>query len=329
MRDWECVELLREYVVVDRELRAVFDRFQAGSPCFDEVAALVGDTDNSMLFRLKERCHALFREDPSATSAIHREVLFDLTVGSLFHEAMKLRENLYQQEVYVPKVEQLLEEHGRDDAEFFPDFEKIQAAGAARTVDAVRETRVLLTQTRKQLRSLLEAHGDNALLTRNLVGNREAVEAMFEAELPVILAGIHGDSAAGFRTAAHSYLESAFFGDAIVCLDAAREEVRKQGRKDTTSDEQRDDVVDEQLARLRKYAEGMLHFAAGHYPKSLESLRDWLDAEPGGDEQRYLHFAESALSRIEKLVNQESAPDLVPLAETLVERIQSVRVATD
>ncbi|MBW2291299.1 MAG: hypothetical protein JRG94_03210 [Deltaproteobacteria bacterium] len=319
MREWECVELLREYVVVDRKLRSVFDRFQQGSPCFDEVALLVGDSDNSILFRLKERCHALFRKDPSATSAIHREVLFDLTVGSLFHEAMKLRENLYQQEVYVPKVEQLLEEHGRDDAEFFPDFEKIQAAGAGRTLDALRETKALLAETRKQLRAMLEAHSDNALLTRNLVGNREAVEFVFEADLAEILAGIHGDAAAGFRAAAHSYLESAFFGDAIVCLDAARSEVRKDVDADAT--------VNEQLARLRNYAEGMQHFAAGAYTKSLESLKEWLDAKPSSEEDRYLHFAESALSRIGKLVNEESAPELLSRADSLVGRIQAERAA--
>jgi hypothetical protein len=319
MREWECVELLREYVVVYQKLRSVFDRFEQGSSCFDEVAMLVGDSDNSILFRLKERCHALFRNDPSATPAIHREVLFDLTVGSLFHEAMKLRENLYQQEVYVPKVEELLEEHGRDDAEFFPDFEKIQAAGAGRTLDVLRETKTLLAETRRQLRAMLEAHSDNALLTRNLVGNREAVESVFEVDLAELLAGIHGDAAAGFRAAAHSYLESAFFSDAIACLDAARVEVRK--------DVDADAALDQQLARLRNYAEGMLHFAAGAYTKSLESLEDWLDAEPGSEEERYLHFAESALSRIGKLVNEESAPDLLSRADTLVGRIQSERTA--
>jgi hypothetical protein len=311
MRNWECVELLREYVAAYQKLHSLFDRFQQGSPCFAELALLVGDSDNSILFRLKERCHALFRKDPSAT---HREVLFDLSIGSLFHEAMKLRENLYQQEVYVPRIEQLLEEHGHDDREFFPDFEKIQAAGAGRTLDALRETKALLAQTRNQLRALLEAHSDNALLTRNLVVNREAVEEVFEADLSGILAGIHGDAAAGFRDAAHSYLESAFFSEAIVCLDAAR------------GDAGRDGSVNEQLARLRNYAEGMVHFSAGAYAQSLESLKLWLDAGPGEEEQRYLHFAQSVLSRIGKLVNEENDSELLALANTLVERIQSQRL---
>ena len=39
--------------------------------------------------------------------ARRREVLFDLAVGSLFHEAMKFRENFYQREVYGPRVRAL------------------------------------------------------------------------------------------------------------------------------------------------------------------------------------------------------------------------------
>jgi hypothetical protein len=71
----------------------------------------------------------------------------------------------------------------------------------------------------------------------------------------------------------------------------------------------------------------MQHFIAGAYTKSLESLRDWLDAKPGSEEERYLHFAESALSRIGKLVNEESAPELLSRADSLVGRIQAERTA--
>ncbi len=310
-RDWECVELLREYVVVDRTLRSLFDRFELGSSCFDEAARLVGGSDDNILFRLKERCHALFRNDPSATSAIHREVLFDLTVGSLFHEAMKLRENLYQQEVYVPKVEQLLEEHGGDDSDLFPDLEKIRAVGAGRTLDALRETKVLLARTRNQLRALLEAHAGNALLTRNLVENREAFEDTFDSDLSEILAGIHGDPATGFQVAARSYLDSAFFRQAIECLDAAGSEAGDGA------------AFNDQLPRLRSYAEGMALFAAGDWAQSLEVLESWLDAGPVEDEQQYLRFAESTLSRIGKLVDDEIAPEVPELARALVARIRS------
>jgi hypothetical protein len=141
MPEWAFVQLLRDYFVVNRSLRSVFDRFRRGESCFEDVAALVGDSESNILFRLKGRCHALFRSDPTLTLEVRREVLFDLTVGSLFHEAMKLRENLYQQEVYVSRVEFLLDQNevDVDEGEFLREFEKIQLAGADRTHDAARE----------------------------------------------------------------------------------------------------------------------------------------------------------------------------------------------
>ncbi len=314
MNEWEFVDLVREYIAVNRTLRASFGRFRQGSRCFDEVAELVDDTDNSILFRLKERCHALFRRDPGVSSQFHNEVLFDLTVGSLFHEAMKLRENLYQQEVYMPKVEQLLEQHGRDDVKFFRELEHIQIAGADRTSDALRETEALLDQTRDQLLALLIARPESGLMTRNLVENRKFVEDVFESDLASILSRIHGDASTGYRIAAHSYLTSAFFSEAIRCLESSEDHANAVA--------QIGEPLAAELARLRSYATGMIHFSAGSYAMSLESIEDWLDAEPSDDEQIYLAFAESALSRIGKLVDDDSDPELLSLAESLVGRIQ-------
>jgi hypothetical protein len=313
MNEWEFVELVREYIAVNQTLRNMFDRFRQGLPCFDEVAQLVGDSDESILFRLKERCHSLFRHDPGASAQIHNEVLFDLTLGSLFHEAMKLRENLYQQEVYMPRVERLLEEHGRDPGTFFVELENIQIAGADRTVDALRETEGLLSQTRDQLLALLSAHSESGLMTRNLVENAKLVEDVFGMDMASILVGIHGDAAAGYRVAAHSYLASAFFSEAVGCLDSSEEQVQPHGEVGAHAE----------VGRLRNYATAMLHFTAGAYAQSLESFEEWLDSEPGDDELRYLEFAESALSRFRKLVDEDASSDLLTAAESLVARIQS------
>ena len=321
MNEWEFVELVREYIAVNQTLRTSFGRFREGSACFDEVAQLVGDSEDSVLFRLKERCHALFRRDPGVSSQIHNEVLFDLTVGSLFHEAMKLRENLYQQEVYMPKVERLLEQHGRDDVKFLRELEHIQLAGADRTLDALRETETLLEQTRDQLLALLAAHPESGLMTRNLVENQKLVEDVFESDLASLLSKIHGDTSSGYRVAAHSYLTSAFFSQAISCLD--RSEEHAEAPPETG------EPRSAELARLRSYATGMIHFSVGAYARSLESIEDWLDSEPSDDEQRYLVFAESALSRISKLVDEDFDPKLLPLAESLVARIQSRLSETD
>src|SRR5215831_5009120 len=96
-------------------------------PRFEEVQALAGDTESSALFRLKERCHALFRAGELGGD-LPRVALFDLAVGSLFHEAMKLRENLYQLQVYAPKVEAARSQAEPGSEELFEEFARILAA---------------------------------------------------------------------------------------------------------------------------------------------------------------------------------------------------------
>ena len=103
------VDTLREYLEVHERLVELFARFRSGGLAFDSVRDLCDDSPNSPLFRLKERCHALFRDGERSDAPVRREALFDLAVGSLFHEAMKFRENFYQLVVYAPKVRSLRE----------------------------------------------------------------------------------------------------------------------------------------------------------------------------------------------------------------------------
>ena len=114
------VDILRAFLLADQSMRRIFARYREGVLTFDEVQRLVGDDERSVLFRLKERSHALFRGGDHAPGiATQREALFDLAVGSLFHEAMKFRENLYQRTVYGPKVRALRSQSGPDAAGIF------------------------------------------------------------------------------------------------------------------------------------------------------------------------------------------------------------------
>ena len=115
----DFVQILREYLAAHEQLTAFLDGFGADDRSFDAIRVLVGDNDGSVLYRLKEKSHALFRSDALATAAVRREALFDLAVGSLFHEAMTLRESLYQREVYVPRVASLRAAAGDEASQLF------------------------------------------------------------------------------------------------------------------------------------------------------------------------------------------------------------------
>ena len=127
------VDIARDFLAAHRALRAIAASEAASVLRFAELRVFVGDDERSVLFRLKERCHALFRGDDSEIGA---SALFDLAVGSLFHEAMKLREHVYQADVYAPKVAALRARGVSDESGLLAEFDKL-----------VRDARVRLTES--------------------------------------------------------------------------------------------------------------------------------------------------------------------------------------
>jgi hypothetical protein len=305
--DFGLVDIVRDYLLADTLTRRLFARFRAGTLRFDEVQELVGDSEGSVLFRLKEHCHALFRPaDRSSGISMPREALFDLAVGSLFHEAMKFRENLYQHTVYGPKVRALRSEAGADTDEIFREFEKILAAAAIRLDEALQETEALLAHTRVQFRVLLVEHRGNGLVARYLIENAPLTAEIFPQGLDALLEEIHGSAAHGFAAAARSYLSSGYFGSARGALAEALERAGE----------------DDELRRLSEYALAMDAYLEGDYGAAISGLGRWLDLEPGPDEGPLADLAHAALSRVGALAEGPDAPALSSAAVELASRAQ-------
>ena len=81
----------------------------AAAPCGEDastrlqerLAAMVGtERDNGPLWRLKDLCHRIWPQERRAEHV--RGALVDWLIGSLFHEAMKLKEDLYLLAAYTP-----------------------------------------------------------------------------------------------------------------------------------------------------------------------------------------------------------------------------------
>jgi len=306
------VDILRAFLLADQSMRRIFARYREGVLSFDEVQRLVGDDERSVLFRLKERCHALFRGGERVSSlATQREALFDLAVGSLFHEAMKFRENLYQRTVYGPKVRALRSQSAGEAEGIFEEFERILAAAAVRLDEALHETEALLVHTRAQFLALLAVHPENGLVARFLVEGRALVEEVLGDELDDVLASIHGTAVAGYAQAAHSYLHSGFFGPARRALAEAL--ARDPGRSD--------------LAPLAAYAEGMDRYVAGEHAAALDRLAEWVDAESASAEPVLCDLAYAAVRQIAQSARDTaSAPEDSGMAQgaaRLAERLSA------
>ena len=307
------VDITREFLTAHRLTRRLFARYRSDDLRFEELEDLVGDDERSVLFRLKGRCHALFRRDPGHPAlAMRREALFDLAIGSLFHEAMKFRENFYQREVYGPRVRALRTESGGENAALFQEFEKILSAVAQRLEEGLHESEALLVRTREQLALLLAEHRENGFVARCLIENRAEVEDVFEAGFDALLGQIHGDAATGHRVAGRSYLASGYFAEA----EAAFARALAGGNRCADA------------SRLSAYARGMTAYLAGDYAASVERLSQWLAAATREDAP-LAGLAHAAVAKLGVLVQGDDRARIVAEAAKLLEGIARLRAAAD
>ena len=234
--------------------------------------------------------------------------LLDLAVGSLFHEAMKLRENLYQQERYGPRVEALRAQNDTESVELFDEFEKILATSAASLEESVAEVDRLVAQIRKQLLRLLIEHGRNGRVARCLYESADDVAAVYREGLDALFVRIFGDAVTGYLAAADSYLESAYYSDALAVLAEA-------GRRAP---------ADEEVHRAALYAEGMQAFFSRDYARSVARLSDWLDADPAVAETDRVRLALAGTSHVERLPVGDEAAEVIARAAELSKRLRAL-----
>ena len=290
-RTSDFVQLLHEFVAASSALRDVLEDTTLGFPNFASMGAVVGDDEDSVLFRLKQQSHALFRADVLANSAVRQEALFDLTVGSLFHEALKLRESLYQRDVYGPRLASLRAATGEDLDDELIEFEQLLGRSSAHIDEEVAEVRILLSQTRDRFRRLLIDRAGERGITRSLLGRRAQVDAVFSDGFEGLLSAMHGDLATGLVEAGHALLDSAYFVEAAKTL---READRLEGAPRT------------EIAQLLHYAEGMQSFLDGDYAGSLVALEAWADLGGPIGERELARRAAAAIGRVGLLLENDA-----------------------
>jgi len=299
------VDILREFLTAHELLDQLAAKYKRNELSFPELQEFVGDSDFSVLFRLKEKCHSLFRPEAGGSSVARpREALFDLAVGSLFHEAMKFREDFYQREVYGPRVRSLRAEAGTEANGLFHEFERILSAVSARLEKGLAETHSLMAQSWGQLRVLLSEQGAEGFVTRFLIERTETLERLGPPGLEELLAAIHGDAVSGYVIAGKSYLSSGHYESAHRVLDIALE---RGGDRD-------------QVSQLSAYARGMSAYLAGNYSESLVGLNQW--AETGSDcDDSLKDLARSAVSSLTRLVEGDERDRTLESAAILLEKL--------
>lgn len=199
----------------------------AGRIPFADINAFVeGD-----LFALKEDCHSLFRnpQDPEAMD-FSSAGLFDILVGSLFHQMMKVKENTYQLERYAPKYAALRKAVGGPDPPehgeaFLREGQRIIQRSRRALRQDLAHAIELFAEATVVLRLVLCENRDNPLLVRALLDNGDTVDAVYgERTLDDLLSEMFGGrQAEGFLIAAGDLLDGGWYDRAReLCQEALK-----------------------------------------------------------------------------------------------------------
>ena len=202
-RERRVAQILREFLEAYCLSEQVGLRLRDGELDFALVDRLVGEHEESALFRLKEACHVLFRFDEDRTPAeLQAEELFDLAVGALFHEAMKFREGYYVTTSYGPRLDRMMAE-GSAAGPLAEAFLNVIDAGRQRMLESEVETTELFDETRDQLLILLRQMASGAV-ARSLVEEPDRTEQVFGGKLEKLLESIFDSVPEAYRLASAS-----------------------------------------------------------------------------------------------------------------------------
>jgi len=181
-RDMNLLEMVRGFLLSEVAFQKIYKKYKEGRLHFSDIGNWVDDKGQTLLYKLKERGHSLFRY--MGKGPIHKnEWLLDLATGSIFHEAMKLRENLYQIKVYRPKYLQYRSRVGKSAYEYEKDylrqFERIISKAEQSLGEGIEETRSLFKDAMAQLAYFFKENSKNPYLVRFLLEHQPLLQKVY------------------------------------------------------------------------------------------------------------------------------------------------------
>jgi len=216
------IDLIRESISVHDFCMEVMALYAKGELSFGRMEEFVDDRGKSCLYRLKQMSHELFRNVEEAT---YREKFYDITVGYIFHEAMKLRENVYQLEYYKPQYQTLVasDELTALEKKIIHEFDALIAKARKRLKEGLKEVKMLLKDLVVQLKDLLKLYRGNYLLPRFILENEKALIRIYHKRgFADLLSDMYERGRSTLiHKAAQSFLDSEYYGDAKILFQKA------------------------------------------------------------------------------------------------------------
>ena len=307
------MEIVRDYLYSYIRFQSIYKKYKAQTLSFDDIEEFVTDKDPTVpLFNLKESCHMLFRYQGEEQCS-DEEKLLDLAVGSIFHEAMKLRENLYQLTVYKPRYLQI--QNSRQSSAYeknlLQEFMKIGAKTEKRLAESMTETKRLLRDTLEQLAHLLPRYKDNAVLLKFLLRNKELLQQVFGRRrgLKIIADMFPGGLGEAYDVEGRSYLASEHYDLAAEFFSQA----------------QKYKIHDRGIKGLYLYARGMDGYYKNRYQDTLRSFYKLLPLVTAfGDGKGYLEKVEEVCRKIGREYLEDKRRKLGNVALQLADKARNL-----
>ena len=210
-RDRKILEIVKGLLLSEVAFQEIFKKYKEGYLRFLDIGSWVDDKGHSLLYSVKEQCHAIFRY--IETGPLHKkEWLLDLAIGSIFHEAMKLRENLYQIEIYRPKYLQYKLRAGKSAYEksYLQQFERIISKADQGLGEGMEETQSLFQDATAQLIDFFKESAGNKYLVRFLLENRPLLRKVYGSKKAKEIFNVMFEKGLldAYSFAGRSYLES-------------------------------------------------------------------------------------------------------------------------
>ncbi len=194
---------------------------------WDLMTLMVGSENNKgPLWRLKDLCHLVWPEDKQEQDG--GGSLVDWLIGSIFHEAMKLKENMYLLNRYGPAVCKMKEQsidipvspmsiHSSvPKLESMIDVQGMIKRAAADVVRQMEQVAFLFNHACYMLRVMMPQMAGNMLVVRLLIEREKLVSRLWGEQLEDIFRDMYyGDEAEGFCLAGRSYLNGQWFPQAL------------------------------------------------------------------------------------------------------------------
>jgi hypothetical protein len=222
-RDEFVTDIVRNFCIVHQQLCREFEKYdQTESVDFEFMSELLGNEMNQgRLWRLKDTAHLLFRffPDPPLSGQF-----LDWSIGYIFHESMKLKEDAYQLQNYVPWFQSVQEDGSYRPTERHTGHRLFQLVSQTQESirREVRRIRFILSECLGIFTRYLSLHSENALLARFIYDSNQLVREVFGRQYEELLRSMFGQEQERlYLLAAQSLRQGGWAGKASQAVEEA------------------------------------------------------------------------------------------------------------